>query len=89
MYSFSLKFSFYFCSKFPGKAQALSFIGHLHLIVQDLFRRFPKMKGYDQKEGRENEFYQGRKRFGIGREGSPKTNFTDVPESSSAIEGTV
>lgn len=67
MYSVSLKFSFYFCRKFPGKAQALSFIGHLHLIVQDLFRCFPKMKGYDQKEGRENEFYQGRERFRIGR----------------------
>lgn len=89
MYSFSLKFSLYICSKFPGKGQALSFIGHLHLIVKDLLRLFPKMKGYDKKEGSEKDFYQGRKIFRTGRQGSPKTNSTDVPGSSSAVDGTV
>lgn len=53
MYSFSLKFSFYTCNKFPEKGQALSFIGRLHPIVKDLLRLSPKMEGCGKKEGRE------------------------------------
>lgn len=86
MFSFSLKFSLYVCSKFPWEGPGIELYCS---FTTDSKRLLPKMKRHDWKEGREIisliEMDSTKRGNDSEREDRPlKANFTVLPRPSSS-----